>query len=693
MGWGKNLRKNEDKYFATLEGREYLDALKLKVNIYRNFIARSGHVALWRTALGAFYGSSEDGKQSWRVTPGGEFGELVQQKVNDFASLLRHQLVLAVQERPAGIAKAVNTDTKTLRNARIGTQLVEYYLSDPAHHFEIDYVRALGLALCSAESFVVQDWNTSLGADVRPDEIGKMIKQGDLEQEVYTTWNAARDIGSPSAVQPWYVFSSRKNKFELAAKYSAFEEDIIMFGASNTGLVRPPLFAGQTNETDFIEVHKLIHLPTDACPKGRYTLFIGETVLLDVPYPYPANNIHRVSDQELCETAFGHTSNYDLLSLEQVTDTLHSIVLNNQSTFGVSTIVGPKGAGLAHQELAKGLRYLELDPNLVDKVRPLNLTATPVEVFNYLTMLGTKKGEMSGINSILRGDPEGSLKGASGSAMAFLESQAIRYNTGIQKSFYRLCSSGGTGIIENLRKFADEPRIIRIAGKSNMQAIKEFKVDRDTLNSVSTVVFEPVNPILQTAAGKAQLAELMVEKGMIKSPKRMIEVYTTGNLNVLLEDDVACEEAIIEENEQLADPEIDPKTGQELPIVAVISENHQDHIRGHQSVISKPNAKKDPMLVQRVLMHIQEHINLWNQASQTNPALLAATGQNVLPQMPVPGMAPAPTAGQGAPGAPQPKTGGATGGGQEPREASLPKPPMNPSTGERANVAPGTSVQ
>lgn len=689
MGWGNDLPKNDDIYFANLDGREFLDALKNKVNVYRNFIARSGHVTLWQTSLGAFYGSSEDGKQSWRVTPGGEFGELVQTKVNDYASLLRHQLVLAVAERPAGIAKAINTDIKTLRDARIGTQLVEYYLSDPAHAFEKDYVNALALALCTAEAFVIQDWNTSLGEEVRPDEMGQMLKQGDLEQQVCSTWNAARDIGAPNAEQPWYIFSSRINKFELAAKYPAYEDEIINFGSSNSGIIRSPLFAPMTEETDFIEIHKLVHLPTDACPKGRYSIFIPDEVLLDVPYPYPTNCVHRVSDRELIETAFGHTSNYDLLSLEQVTDSLHSIVLNNQTTFGVSTIVGPKGGGIAHQELAKGLRYLELDPLMVDKVKVLNLTATPMEVFNYITMLGSKKGELSGINSILRGDPDGSLKGASGSAMALLQSQAISFNSGIQKSFYRLLSSGGTGIIEILRKFADEPRVIKIAGKSNQQAIKEFKVDKQVLNSVSTVVFEPINPVLQTAAGKAQLAEMMVDKGMIKSPKRLVEVYTTGNLNVLLEDDVACEEAIIEENEQLAEGEM---------VEAVITEMHQDHIRGHQAVISRPNAKQDPALVQRVLIHIQQHINLWNQASQTNPALLAATGQQVLPQMPPPGMAqpgiaPPPNSGQPPESSNASAPTSSVGAGNEPTKPKLPQPPKDPMTGERAPVAAGTSIQ
>lgn len=631
--------------------------------------------------MGAYYGVAEDGKTSWRVTPGGEMGELVQMKVADYPSLLRHQRILATQQRPAGIAKAINMDTKTLRDARIGTQLVEYYLTDPSHNFESQYLNALDLTLATAEAFIIQDWDTNIGAMVRPDDEGQDIKSGDLVQRVCSTWNAARDIGSPDPIQPWYIFSGRVNKFDLAAKFPAYQDEIIMFSNyAGNGLSRPCLFPIITEQTDFIEAHTLIHLPTPACPEGRYTLFIPECILLDNPYPYPAKCFHRVSGGELLETAFGHTQNYDLLSLEQVTDALHSIVLNNQTTFGVSTIVGPKGGGIAHQELAKGLRYLEVDPNLVDKIRPLNLTATPVEVFNYIQSLGQKKGELSGINSILRGDPEGSLKGASGSAMALLQSQAIQFNSAIQQSYFRLLSSAGTGIIELLRKFSDEPRIVRIAGKANSEAIKEYKFDSKTLESVSTVVFEPVNAVLQTAAGKLGVADSLLERQLITSASQYIEVLTTGNLQVILDPIVTVQEAILEENEHLVDG---------TPVTAVIVENHQKHIDGHYVVISKPNAKSDPELVQRVLMHIQEHINLWTQASMQNPALLAATGQQVLPVNP--GMMPPSPAGL-PPGATQ-QGPAPSSGKMDDGQPQLPQPPVDPSSGERAPVQPGTSVR
>lgn len=680
------MGKRNDVYFATLEGQEYLDALKNKVTTYRDYCTSSGRAALWSLSLGAFYGVGQDGKESWSVTPGGEFGELVQQKVNDYSSLVRHEVTLAVKDRPAGIAKAINTNIATLRNARIGTQLVEYYFTDPKKMLEPDYVQCLELAGLSAEAFILQLWEATMGEDMRPDEQGGMLKAGDLSQLVIPTWDATRDVGMPYPDKAtWFIFSWRVNKFELAAKYPAYKDEIIL-DAESTHSIRKPLIvrAGET-ETDFIENHLLVHMPTDAVPGGKFTLFINDTILQDGDYPFKTKCFHRCSDREMFGTAFGHTANFDLLGLEQVTDMIHSVALNNISTYGAGTIVGPKGGGIAQQDLGKGNRYIEADPNLVDKIRVLELCKTPPEAYAYLQTLDQKKGELSGINSILRGDPQGALKGASGSAMALLQSQAISYNSAFQRAFYRLMSSCGTGIIEFMQQFASDPRIVRIAGKSNAQAVKEFKFTGEQLKDVSTVVFEPINPVLQTASGKLTIADNMLQAGMLTSPKRYIEVLTTGNLNVLLEDQVAVEESIIEENELL---------GEGKPVMAVITENHQMHIQGHQAVISQPNAKNDPAVVQNVLAHIQEHVDLWQQASMSNPALLAATGQQVLPPMPMPGMPP-----QGAgPAEPSGPPGSGPSAVMDPNanqgnQPSLPKPPNDPATGEAASVAPGTDVR
>jgi hypothetical protein len=169
------LNRNNDVYFASHPpySRDFLDACKDKINTWRDYCKQTGQAARWELSLGANYGSSPDGKNSWRVTPGGEFGELVQFKVNEYASLIKHELVLAIQQRPAGIAKAINTDIKTLRDARVGTQLVEYYLSDPAHDFRSG-LRADALpSTFDVRSFLVQDWDATKGEKSAGDEQGQ----------------------------------------------------------------------------------------------------------------------------------------------------------------------------------------------------------------------------------------------------------------------------------------------------------------------------------------------------------------------------------------------------------------------------------------------------------------------------------------------------------------------------------------
>jgi hypothetical protein len=254
------------------------------------------------------------------------------------------------------MAKAVNTDSRTLRNARIGTQLVEYYFTDPAHDLERDYSRALEVALLAGEAFITQDWDQTLGEEAGGDlETGEIVPIGDVAQVMYTPWNTARDLGAQDATKcHWFIFSERVNKYELAAKFPAYAEEIVLNATSNSGVVATGLMRPYSDDTDYVEVHRLVHFPSRALEQGRVSLFINDSVLFDTVYPYKNKKVLRISDREVIETAFGHTSNYDLLGLEQVTDSLHSVIINNALTFGINTIVGPKGSGIVQTELAKG---------------------------------------------------------------------------------------------------------------------------------------------------------------------------------------------------------------------------------------------------------------------------------------------------------------------------------------------------
>jgi hypothetical protein len=65
--------------------------------------------------------------------------------------------------------------------------------------------------------------------------------------------------------------------------------------------------------------------------------------------------------------------------------------------------------------------------------------------------------------------------------------------------------------------------------------------------------------------------------------------------------------------------------------IALIIDDHKLHFLEHRSILANPEARLDPNLVQIVLAHTKEHIDMIMQLQQTNPALLALMGEQPLP--------------------------------------------------------------
>ena len=418
--------------------------------------------------------------------------------------------------------------------------------------------------------------------------------------------------------------------------------------------------------SDSIYMHLLVHDRTAAVPQGRYALMMAGRIVLDTSLPYAEYPIERMAPSDVIDGPIGYSSANDILALEQVTDALHSVITTNQITFGGQCIVSPEGANINHTDLGKGVRVFELPPDLVDKLRPLQLTQTPAEVFNYVNMLGSKKEQAVGSNSVVRGQPEGQLAGASGQAFALIQAQAISFNSGIQRSYFKLLSGSMTKLIGVLRLYADTPRVAKIVGKSKAQGLKEFKYTGNDLSAISSIVYELVNPMSQSFGGRLTMAQDLLKAGQIKSPKMYINLVQTGQPDSMTDDDEADQMLILEENEWLTEGK---------PVRAIITQMHADHIKSHTSQITLEMIAGDPDAVGRILNHVQEHIDIWQQASMQNPGILIATGQQ--PLMPPPQMMP-PMGGQlPAPGG---NPGPMVGNGQAPvmAKAAEVRPPNLP---------------
>lgn len=609
------------EYFAAAQDLKQLAEGMTKVlTDFRNQIVSGGLVALWEKKLRNYYGNSLSGNSSQGLTMGGAQGELSLIKVNDLHSLIQDQLVTVTSQRPAGIARAINADTKSLKSAKIGKAVAEFYMIDKG--FEKNFVIAAETALLLDESYVEVAWDTGAGEPVGKDpETGKVEMSGDPIIRNHSPWNVARDMGCNTSNNLWRIVTFKQNRFELAAKHPEFSDKIL----SGYDDPLPPISLNMIpEESDMIYCHLLIHDRCAAIPMGRYAMMVHGEIIFDLILPFSEYPLDRMTPADVIDQNLGYAPSTDLLAAEEVTDALHSVIVTNQVSFGGATIVGPKGANLNHQELAKGLRYLELEPDLVDKLKTLNLLQTSPEIFNYIALLGGKKEKAVGsVSGILA---QQAVQGASGAAMALIQTQSISYNSGTQRSYFAMMSGVMTKVISALGAFAESPRIARIVGRSRNAALKQFKYSGEDLKGVSSIVYEIVNPASQTFGGRLIHAENLLKAGLLNNPKQYLTLSETGNLDSLTEWDEAAQMLILEENEALSNGE---------KVEALITENHAEHYKSHMSLITMDAKRSNPTLVTNTLEHCQQHLDLATKASQTNPGIMIFTGQQPIPQ---PGM-------------------------------------------------------
>jgi hypothetical protein len=250
----------------------------------------------------------------------------------------------------------------------------------------------------------------------------------------------------------------------------------------------------------------------------------------------------------------------------------------------------------------------------------MQLTATSPEVYQMATLLERAMETLSGVNSVARGNPEQSLR--SGNALALVQSQALQFVSGLQQSYIRLVEDVGTGLINLLKDFAAVPRIVAIAGINNTSEMKTFK--SDDIKYINRVIVDSGNALMNTTAGRTQVAENLLQMGLIDNIDKYLMVLNTGNLDYLTDGKIDNLTLIKSENEALVRGEFQQ---------AIWSERHSMHIKEHMEVLNDTELKKDPELVQLVLDHVQEHINL---LKTTDPAILSMIGEQPIAPTPNP---------------------------------------------------------
>jgi hypothetical protein len=651
---------SDDVYFAADEADKLVSHLQSRSQNWFNEMTNSNYMDKIQRSWMSYYGIYYENGHA--ISYGGETGELVNLAVNHYRNIAEHILTMVTATRPSFQARAINTDAKSQIQTELANGLLDYYMREK--RLEQDLKSAVEYAIVMGSGYIKMEWNATTGriydtieAELLQevdeagalvyDELGDPVYQldedgnpieetpaypiyeGDAEFSVMSPFDVVFDSSKGNNKHDWQLARSFKNKYDLMAKYPEFRDEIRTL-QTKSDIYKTRISTTPFDETVDVPVYEFYHKPTESLPKGRYVLYLSsDIVLIDTVLPYTNLPLFRISPANILGTPFGYTSMFDLLPLQDAVNSLYSTILTNQSNFGVQNVYVERGSDVQVEQIQGGMNFIQGNPGFSPPA-PLNLTNTPAEVFNFVKQLEQAMETVSGINSVVRGNPEKSLQ--SGNALALVQSQALQFVSGVQQSYIRLIEDVGTNLIQMLKDFAEVPRIASIAGKANITYMKEFK--SDDLSSINRVIVDAGNALSQTTAGRVEMAGQLIQMGIITTPEDYMSVINTGNLQTMTEGNSKELLLVRAERERL----IDGKT----PVMAILTDDHSLHIREHKAALADPDLRMDAELVKRTLDHIQEHIDILSDPNVANILTLL----NQQPLGPVGGSMPAPVEGQ-----------------------------------------------
>ena len=637
---------DNDVYFAAAEPDQLVSYLQHKSSTWFDGLIDTNYLdkikKSWQSYYGIYY---EDGHA---ISYGGETGELVNLAVNHYRNIAEHMLTMVTSTRPAFEARSVNTDSKSQIQTNLANGLLEYYMREK--RLEQDLKKAVEYAIIMGSGFIKMEWNETTGKiydtieaeyvqDMDEfgmplvDEFGEPVYlrdedgepvietpefpvyEGDAEFSVMSPFDVVFDSSRNNSKHDWQLCRTFKNKYDLMAKYPELKDKIKSLRTKDQ-IYGSTLSITPYDKTCDVPVYEFYHKSTESLPGGRYVIYLSEDIILnDSVLPYSNLPIFRITPSEVLGTAFGYTTMFDLLPIQDAINSLYSTILTNQSNFGVQNVYTERGSDVRVEQIQGGMNFIQGNPGFNPPI-PLNLTNTPAEIFNFVKQLENAMETLSGVNSVARGNPEKSLQ--SGNALALIQSQALQFISGLQQSYIQLIEDVGTNLFQMLKDFAKVPRVANIAGKANATYMKEFS-SKD-LSSINRVIVNAGNALAQTTAGRVEMASQMMQMGIITTPEQYISVINTGKLDTMTEGQNKELLLVRAERERL----IDGNT----PVMAVLTDNHSLHIREHAAVIADPDLRMDADLVKRTLDHIQEHIDLLSNPNISN--ILSMLGQQPL---------------------------------------------------------------
>lgn len=625
--------------------------VKALADAYWDQIGALGLVDLWRKSEWTYYGTDPLGgwKDSVAVTFSGEADEECNVRFNHYRSIGQGILAMAGHERPAFAAKAIDSKTKSLAEAPIATGVVSNFWHDWGLEGKTE--KDDETALLYGLGFQHLRWSPFAGklAPLAPNpETGHPgdpnRKEGDVIAESVGPWRVIHDPFRPMDLE-WAIVSHSESVWDLAARYPDLAEQIVAQKGQVSNRWMDSIWSqpwARDERDDKVTVWCVYHNPSDAVPEGRYAIVCGELCLYDGPAFLDELPVSPMLAATRIGQGTAYSGLWDLLVIQDCIDMGESANVTVLEAFGGQNISAPMEAGVIEDDLSGTRRLIKYNHivGLADGGRPqaMEMLGPRTEVNEAIDRWVSAAQTISGINSTVRGQPDASLK--SGAALALVQSLAVQFNSKFQAARIKHRERIATLGYKMLKKLMVSPRLSRSAGAAGNEYLKP--VNQDQLEDVVGVQIETGSPLMQQAAGRLEIADKLLDRGLLTVPEQYIEIVTAGTLTPLLKSPEAELQLISGENDELREgrrlgpprPELPP--GAPLPpgMWEGVSEldTHEIHVREHRALLDLA-MRKDPTKAALIEAHIQLH---YERFAVTPPDMAALLGWKVMPPPPVP---------------------------------------------------------
>ena len=719
-----------NQYWPTLTGADLAAAVMERFREFEEAF-RERDLPRMRIAALTYYGEDADGGSTHEIGRAGTKDQIRILKDNEYRAIVTNKLTIATSEPAGFLPVPVNTDSDSQATSLITRGVLDYYFDegkiDAKTYAAAEIAEVLGWA------YVDVGWERDAGPVVQelpllaepgqfqlpteaslmpgdaaaPAQLGpdqqipgiETLRGGEPEVTPLLPCDRAFDYDARGDC-PWVIIRHWRNKWDVAAgvadpelreriqalTYGREQDEVsqALRGWNGEGTKR-------TSPEDEIPVYELRHVPTAACPEGRFALVLASDLIIEEgPAPFDDDlGVYRIAQAERFGTPRAYTSGHDMLGLQRAVDTVTSIPYSNQAALGLNIIVSRDGAGeagggngLSVRHLMEGLVHIEYSGGEENKPETLALANTPKEIFPFREDLKKSMATKAGMDNLSMGREDRDLSGA---AMALLDSRTQRAVSQTAKAYAQLRLDVANALLRRFKQFARESRELPLlVGKYKRPMLAQFS--GSTFEGIDRVRLETISPLMRSPAGRLELAGKLIEaKGAGVEPEMIMAVIETGKYEALTEAPMAMRILIREENEHLQE-------GIQIP-PALWTDHPMEHVREHNVVLNSMAARNDPNIIALVREHLESHMPHLMAWANGDLIMLSTHGpppQEVIAAVQMQ-MAP-----PGAPGASAPGSPGSAGGTLPPKpgattEAAPPAPgqpqdgprmPTNPATGE-----------